>query len=171
MINITYLPAIDPFHAVFRMFVLFPTETAVPCPVEVARLLDFYICFPALINDFKSPRDIIKQYNLLKKRYKENSYQVTPKPAVIFRRMQASQSAALSSLLSYGFLDRETFQEGRIARTTKEVPKRICAEVERHRGTNEELIAYLEELKTRNPYGPDGLRARSKLEEYRYDDV
>lgn len=171
MINITYLPANDPFHAVFRMFVLFPTETATPCPLEVAKLLDFYVCFPALISDFKSPRDIIKQHNFLKKRYQANSYQITPKPAVIFRRMHAAQSSALNSLQSYGFLDREALREEQLLRTSKEMPKGICAQVERHRENNEELILYLEELKLRSLYGADGLRARSRLGEYRYDNV
>lgn len=171
MINITYLPASDPFHTVFRMFVLFPTETATPCPMEVAKLLDFYVCFPALISEFKSPRGIIKQYNFLKKRYQANSYQIMPKPAVIFRRMHAAQSSALSSLQSYGFLDREAFQEEQVVRTSKEMPTRICAEVKKHRDNNKELVAYLEELKSWNLYGADGLRARSKLEEYRYDNV
>lgn len=171
MINITYLPANDPFHAVFRMLVLFPNEASVGCRKDTARILDFYICFPSLISEFRCPRDLIKKHNALKRRYLPNSYQVTPRPAVMFRRMNAAQNAAASSLHSYGFFDHKAFMDGFIARTSKSLPGRLHEAVESHRQDNSELIEFLDHLKTWTLFGSDGLRARSKLEEYRYDDV
>lgn len=171
MINITYLPANDPFHAVFRMFVLFPAHDSANCSYESARILDFYVCFPVLISEFKCPRPLVKLHNALKRRYIPNTYQVTPKPAVLFNRMRAAQSAAASSLQSYGFIEPTAFKKGAISRTDKELPERVAATVDEHRKQHAELIEFLDELKAYSPYGPNGLRARSELEEYRYDDV
>lgn len=171
MINITYLPANDPFHAVFRMLVLFPHHGSKPCPGETARILDFYICFPSLISEFKSPKPLVKSHNALKRRYIPNSYQVTPKPAALFNRMRGAQSAATSSLQSYGFLEPKAFQRGVISRTQKQMPERISVAVESHRKDHADLLDFLTELKALSPYGPAGLKARSELEEYRYDDV
>lgn len=171
MINITYLPGNDPFHAAFRMFVLFPDDNAPSCQHETARILDFYVCFPVLISEFKAPKTLVKSHNALKRRYLPNTYQVTPKPAIMFHRMRAAHSAASSSLQSFGFFDREAFLDGFVLRTKKELPERIFEAVEVYRRENAELVAFLDELKAVSLYGPNGLRARSKLEEYRYDDV
>ncbi|MGO4355084.1 ABC-three component system middle component 5 [Rhizobium sp. RAF36] len=171
MINITYLPANDPFHAVFRMFVLFPVPETTSCSYESARILDFYVCFPVLISEFKCPRPLVKLHNALKRKYIPNTYQVTPKPAVLFNRMRAAQTAAVGSLQSYGFIEPKAFREGTIFRTKRELPDRVSATVEEHRKEHAELIMFLGELKTYSAYGPNGLRARSELEEYRYDDV
>jgi hypothetical protein len=171
VINITYLPALDPFHAAFRLFVLFPDYNAGICQCDVSLILDFYVCFPVIISDFKSPKPLVKTHNILKKRYLPNTYQVTPKPAIMFQRMRAAQIAALSSLQSYGFFERESFQHGLVVRTKKELPERIAETVEKHRQDNKELVEFLDQLKAHSLYGPNGLRARSKLEEYRYDDV
>ena len=171
MINITYLPANDPFHAAFRMFVLFPDYDARSCPYETALILDFYVCFPVLISEFKSPKPLVKSHNTLKRHYLPNTYQVTPKPAVMFHRMRAAQSAASSSLQSYGFFERKAFQDGFVVRTKRELPERISEAVKKYRQENAELVEFLDELKALSLYGPNGLRARSKLEEYRYDDV
>ncbi|WP_412841972.1 ABC-three component system middle component 5 [Cereibacter johrii] len=153
------------------MFVLFPDENAIHCGLDTARILDFYLCFPSLICEFRSPKDIVKLHNVLKRKYTPNSYQETPRPAVMFRRMSAAQSAASSSLHSYGFFDHDAFTNGRVARTPLAIPERLSVAVREHRRDNSELVAYLDDLKSRSLLGPDGLRARSKLEEFRYDDV
>lgn len=171
MINITYLAANDPFHAVFRMFVLFPDDRAQKCKREHTRILDFYVCFPFLISEFKPPRSLVKSHNALKRRYLPNTYQVTPKPAIMFHRMQAPFGAASSSLQSFGFFDRDAFVDGFFCRTKKQMPERIFEVVEEYRQENADLVRFLDELKEVSIYGPNGLRARSKLEEYRYDDV
>lgn len=171
MINITYLPGNDPFHAAFRMLVLFPDDASPSCLRETARILDFYVCFPVLISEFSAPKTLVKSYNALRRRYLPNTYQVMPKPAVMFHRMGAAHSAASSSLQSFGFFDREAFLDGFVLRTKKELPERLLEVVEEHRQENAELVTFLDELKAVSLYGPKGLRARSKLEEYRYDDV
>lgn len=171
MINITYLPANDPFHAIFRMFFLFPNEDEGPCPYDVARILDFYVCFPFLLSYFKCPRRLIKRHNALKHQYAPNTYQMTPKPTVLFNRMCAAQSAAISSLQSYGFIELAAFEDGNILRTQKKMPDKVFLVVEQYRNTHAELVDFLGELKTLPLYGASGLRARSELEEYRYDNV
>lgn len=171
MINITYLPANDPYHAIFRILVLFPEKKSLDCPYDSARILDFYVCFPFLISSFKCPRPLIRLHNALKRQYIPNTYQITPKPAVLFNKMRPAQSAATSSLQSYGFINTTALKEGRISRTDMELPKRVSAMVEEHRREHAVLIEFLSELKVYSPYGANGLRSRSGLEEYRYDDV
>jgi hypothetical protein len=171
VINITYLPATDPFHAVFRTFVLFPDNAAGKCPVETARILDFYVCFPFLISAFKCPKGLVRAHNSLKRLYPQNTYQITPKPAVLFNRMRGSQIAAISSLISYGFLESGDYKAGIVARTQKDMPAKTAAGVLEYHQDHAELMSFLAELKTYSPYGPNGLKARSELEEHRYDNV
>lgn len=171
MVNITYLPANDAFHAAFRMFVLFPEQQSKTCPHESTLILDFYVCFPTLISEFRSPKPLLKMHNALKRQYLPNTYQITPNHSIMFHRMRSAQTAALSSLQAYGFFDPNAFKGGIVARTAKELPERIGDIVETHRRQNAQLIAFLDELKDMTLYGPTGLRARSGLGEYRYDNV
>ena len=171
MINITYLPANDPFHAIFRLFVLFPDANSKVCSSDSARILDFYVCFPFLITQFKPPKSLVRAHNVLKKSYLPNSYQVTPKAAILFNRMGSPHNAATGSLQSYGFLQTDLFQDGMVARTSKPMPDGIAAEVQKHRADHADLVDFLDELKTLSLFGPAGLRARSDLEEHRYDNV
>ncbi|MHC2302866.1 hypothetical protein ACVJBD_007133 [Rhizobium mongolense] len=108
------------------------------------------------MSEFKAPKTLVKSHNALKRRYLPNTYQVTPKPAIMFHRMRAAHSAASSSLQSFGFFDREAFLDGFVLRARKELPERIFEAVEDHRRENAELVAFLDELKAVSLYGPNG---------------
>lgn len=171
MINITYLPSLDPYHAIFRLLTLFPEPTPNPVSIETARVLDFYVCFPFLISEFRPAREFLRAHNQLKKRYVRNEYQVTPKSATLFQKMRPVQGAAFNTLQAYGFIDAAAFRTGSVLRTTKTLSPGVSAQVRSFRAEHAQLVDFLGDLMSFPLLGPSGLKARTGLEEFRYDDV
>ncbi len=54
MIQLSYQPAFDPFHAIYRQLrVLSAIEPSKSLPVDHARILDFYLLFPFRISGIR----------------------------------------------------------------------------------------------------------------------
>lgn len=173
MISLSYIAAYDPYHAIFRMLALLEADH-VAFPVEVVRILDFYQCFPWLLVNLRPARDIpgqVKAHNQIKKKYQPSSYQITPDDAVLFKRMRSSQLAALNSLAANGYIDADNFKESVVQRTMKPLPAKLSDRVRRYVLDHTDLLAFLRSVSAVSLFGKDGLKERSGLEEYRYDNV
>ena len=59
-----YHPAYDAFHCVFRMLAII--ETVPNIEVDKARVLDFYLLFPALMADIRLPVELAHARKLAK---------------------------------------------------------------------------------------------------------
>jgi hypothetical protein len=173
MIQLTFEPALDPLHAVFRFLRLKDTlSTTSRAHRDLARILDFYLLFPFRIEGIRlAPQD--RKYKWLSKFYSSiMPYGQQPEDRILFSRMEPMQIAALDTLASRGFILPEDWRLGEVKSTDLEPPLPI---VERIRATNEAdaaLLEFLSALAVNYPLtGRDGLKDRTGLMEYRYDAV
>lgn len=172
--SVTYVAAYDPYHAVFRILVMLSLEQETILDIEAARIVDFYICYPWLVGNFKAAREIsgqLKAANAAKRKNTPSAYQVAPEPSLIFRRMRPSQLAAMSSLASKGLVDRDRLALGALQRTQKRLPEKLSAAVDRELADRPELYTFITSILKLPLKGIGGLKSRSGLEEFRYDTV
>lgn len=175
MISLSYNAALDPFHTIFRMFAILTMSKGEAIPVDALRILDFYACFPWLLSEFRPDRNVqgfLREHNKLKQQYAPSGYDTAPQPVALFERMRTTQMSALSALASYGFIDASDFDKGLVALGEKPLPQAVSLRVQTFVDANRNLIDFLtQRLGKMDLYGANGLKARSHLGEFRYDDV
>jgi hypothetical protein len=171
MTQLTYQPAFDPYHAVFRLLRLRPLfEKTGSLSKEKVRILDFYLLFPFRIRDMRlAPAH--QRYKRLAEKYSHLApYGDQPEPPLLLARMEPMQTAALETLASYAFIDPGAYQTDRIEITDRMIPEAITGRAEALNHEQEDLLEFLEIIAGQYELsGPNGLKARSGLMEYRYD--
>lgn len=175
MISISYVAAFDPYHSIFRIFALLDHLPRKLYDADAIRILDFYLCSPFLISEFRSANDVPGQRKLqneVKKEYPASAqYGVTPNSQALYNRMRPSQMAALNSLASNGFLNAESFRQRAVLRTKKTAPEAIGVSVREYAQKHGALLALMESFASMPLSGANGIKARSGLQEFRYDHV
>ena len=174
MRGLTYVAGYDPYHAIFRNIFLLLFVSKVEIEVEKLRILDFYTCFPHLAASFKPSRKIagqIKSHNAMVNNYPDTDYSSKMDPATLFRRMRPAQLAGINSLAAYGLIEGESFRRDWVRRTSAPLPEPIVSKAESFRASNPALFTFLSSIESIPLNGEGGLKARSNLEEYRYDTI
>ncbi|WP_313058629.1 ABC-three component system middle component 5 [Agrobacterium cavarae] len=170
---ISYSAAQDPFHAVFRFFCLLDGINISAQELQRLLLYDFFVCFPWMVSDIEGVSKIpgfIKELNRTRRAYRRNSYEQIPEKRIMFKRMRPAQMAALNSLCSYGYLSPADFEGERVVRTAKEIPSSINLNVRSHVAANAVLFGFIKNFLHELPItGALGLKAKTGLEEFRYD--
>jgi len=163
---LVYHPALDPYHASFRMLRLL---AASPYSVERdrLRLLDFYLLFPHLLRKIHLPSSLTQRRNRLAQ--PENQYRYSGQPQLVFRTITPVHDAALSLLASSEWARAE--DDGFRLNASK-VPQSLLALLQTKNSAQADLVGFLVgDLHTVSLRGHEGLKQRSGLMEYRYDAV
>lgn len=140
--------------------------------VEISklRILDFYLVFPSEISKirWREQGEIKKTALQLKNIYHDpvNAFQT-------FRDMQHLQYAAISTLAAANFIDSVKVNDGIIQRTATSIPDDFLLKHHEKESDVEEIIFKFicNDLAAMSLNGVDGLKHRSGLMEYRYDNV
>lgn len=175
MFSLSYSASYDPYHTIFRILAIFKKLDNDSISYQKLRMIDFYLCFPWSVESIKGVRSIsgfVKSQNSLVKKYKRNSYEVIPTPKTIFERMEPIQLASYSALISYGLIstDRSSFKLAK--RTEKQIHEDLNKRLDDFVTNRMDLFDFLTSSLVKVDFtGPDGLKARTGLGEYRYDDV
>lgn len=162
-----YHPLEDVNHCVFRMMLLTRDLVAEPT-LETFRLMDFYCLFPSALSEIRLPR----QYSKYKPVFKAvpPPYELLPNNAALFDKLRHIQNNALGCLVSLGFFDRARFLDGVVAPTEQPVPVKIQEKITASPVLIEEWFGFLTKAMPLFPAdGPDGWKARTQLDEFRYD--
>lgn len=171
MIQLAYQPALDPFHTIFRLLRLRPVVAAAGRLYRAhLRLLDFYLVFPFRIDSIRLlPKH--RGYRRLASVYATaKPYGEQPDDVVIFGRMEPIQAVGLETLASYRILDEAELQADIVVPTGADIPRDLSERVGSANANDEALIDFLRVLAIEYPLsGPNGLKARTGLLEYRYD--
>ena len=86
--------------------------------------------------------------------------------------MEGIQQAALQTLCLQGFFDRDSFLEGRIRAGQRNLPDELRFFITEKNSQDAVLLTFLfDNLLSFDFDGPDGIKARTGLMEYRYDAV
>lgn len=173
MIQLTYQPALDPFHAIFRLMRLRRIVANFgPLDVGYVRILDFYLLFPFRIDEIRLAQKH-RRYKALASTYSGlRPYGDLPASNVLFERMKPMEEAAMETMVRLMLFDSEAFRISRIADTERPSPPEIEERVAEVNDAQADLLAFLGLLVTEYPFlGDQGIKARTGLLEYRYDSV
>jgi hypothetical protein len=173
MIRLTFQPAFDPFHAVFRLLRLRPTIAVFgPLHRDHVRILDFYLLFPfriagiRLIPQHRRYRKLSSDYQAVK------PYGHQPEDHVVFKRMELMQIAALETLAARELIAPERLNVGQVEATAESEPEELANRVEAVNEQEADLIAFLGVLASEYGLtGANGLKDRTNLLDHRYDAV
>jgi hypothetical protein len=170
--SITFHPALDVHHTEFRLLRLRRLMAAdLPWHFDQLRICDFYLLFFFRLSDAR----LLRGHRWIKRHAIESAsmrYEAQPDDDLLFSRMEQFQRAALGTLVAKGFLqvDQARLQyvrEGDVPEP-EELTQRIGALATKEQKKLEALSALVSDYSL---LGPDGLKARTGLLEYRYDAV
>ena len=167
---LAYHPALDPYHAAFRMLRILSLSPTLTYETDRLRILDFYLAFPSLIDSIRVPPTLRSR----RKRVTppDNKYKFNGEPSFVFTQMRTLQEMALQLLASSGLVDRNTFQHGRVRVDLTKLSNDLQRSIEGRNALEAELVAFLvSDLAAIPLTGKDGLKHRTLLMEYRYDPV
>lgn len=171
MIQLTYQPAFDPFHTVFRFFRLREALLAeFEIPRDHFRILDFYLLFPFRVGDMRlAPKH--KRFRKIAEEFvATRPYGNVPDDRTVFGRMKPIQAAAFDTLVGQNYLAEEKFRLGMVASTSVALPDDLRERVIKANLAEKNLVNFLAVLaRDYELLGDNGLKARSGLMDYRYD--
>lgn len=161
-----YHPAFDAYHCVFRMLAV--TECVNQLEIDKARLLDFYLLFPAAVASIRLPAALREARKLAKST--ANVYHDPLNPATTFREMRDIQEAALKCIAASGLIDIKRFEAGYVSRTTVKIPDELKRKVDEFLTERQPIAGFVLNGLAGIPLrGNDGLKHRTELMEHKYD--
>lgn len=171
MSQLTFQPALDPFHAIFRMLRLL---AAIRQPIlqDHLRIIDFYLLFPFRIRLLRLMTKHQKYKKLADKYEHLTPYGEQPDAPLLLKRMEPMQLAALETLASRSYINTSALTSDLVKRTEREIPVEIAERADELNKNQSDLIEFLRLLAAEYELsGDNGLKARSGLLEYRYDTI
>ncbi len=163
-----YHPAMDAYHCVFRILLILRRLDRIE--IDKARILDFYIVFPSAILSARLPESLRGTRKLLGS-YK-NPYRDPISPNTSFHEISRIQEAAINCIAASGLIDIPSLADGMLVRSKADLSNDLTKSIDIYLSKNSELAKIiLDELSTIPLLGTDGLKHRTSLMEYRYDNV
>lgn len=171
VIQLTYQPAFDPFHATFRFLRLRQAVlNDASLPRDHLRILDFYLLFPFRVDDVRLFQRHRKFRKLAQQFAHTRPYGELPDDRVLFHRMGSIQGAALDTLANKRLLKADDYSRGLVSSTDEPLPSPLLAKVQELNAQQGELIEFLRALAAEYELlGPNGLKDRTGLLEHAYD--
>lgn len=167
MIQITYQPAFDPFHTIYRIFRLFDYFDEME--IDKGRIIDFYLLFPFRMSDItfkRSDQRCKKTANAYEQR---RGYAIQPASRGLFDSMKPVYEAAAQTMAAEGYLDPAALLAGVLSTTSKSIPADLAGRIAADNGAEHDLLECLDTLLGYDLLGTDGLKARTGLMEHRND--
>lgn len=163
-----YHPAFDAYHCVFRMLII--CEKLGDLEIEKARLLDFYLLYPALVAKIKLPRalrSIARDAAAV-----ANVYHDPSSPSTMFRDMRHIQEAALRCIAAAGLIDVRRYENGFVTQTDVVVPDEMRRKIGLFLASRQPIAEFVFKKLAAIPLGgSQGLKYRSQLMDHNYDFV
>ncbi|OGU35308.1 MAG: hypothetical protein A2068_12285 [Ignavibacteria bacterium GWB2_35_6b] len=161
-----YTPIFDINHTIFRFLQILQKSKRVH--FDKLRILDFYLIFPNLLLNASLPIETNKFRHELKNML--NPYEVIVDEKRIFNRMEPFQKLALNCLLAYDLVTVDHENNHLINFMDANLPADLNERLKKRNSENGFVINILTEILVNlDLNGPSGLKARTKLIEYKYD--
>lgn len=165
---LVYHPAFDAYHCTLRIAALLANDKRID--VEKTRILDFYLAFPSAMLSMRLPAELGSVRPMV--RQLENVYRDPVSPKRTFVEMRHVQIAALGCLAAADIIDGSQLSTGIVERTAKALPPKLDVAVKDFMAYENAVLRLLMTKIAQIPTaGPNGLKDRSGLLEYRYDAV
>lgn len=173
MFSLSYTPAYDPYHTVFRLLVILASAEECRMPIKTARTADFFYCFPWMLKDVRAPRNIdgfARARNRIVRANPQTSYDRFPSARIVFERMEMIHSTAVSALVGAKMVGHSDVSAGILTLKRANVPHQLWYAVESATAKTPDLLNFLAvSLPKIDLIGGDGLFARTGLGDYGYD--
>ena len=138
--------------------------------LEKLKVADFFYLFPHFLKEIKPwPRDL----SAFKKHLKDfdKPYENTPNKKKLFFDMDNVQNQALMQLASRGILSVERLKKGFVKLDLSKLPEPILLQINNDDFNNGSILKVLVEGLCNSQWsGSGGLKMRSGLMEYKYDE-
>ena len=167
---LTYHPAFDVYHCVFRLIRLLSHKNVQKIECDKLRILDFYLLFSDLIKTIRLKRDDKRWSNELVRALPKNKYNTASVSRQVFEKLSPFHSIAIKHLIDKRIvsLDDNDF----IIPSTEQIPDSLRQELERINKSENNITEFL--CGVLNGYqllGKEGLKNRTGLMEYKYDAI
>lgn len=163
-----YHPAFDINYARLRIIQLIDGLRDKEVPFDLLRILDFYFLFPHLLADVKLTKGLLRTKREFGKL--ANKYNGVPAPKILIRQMEGIHETAIRALQSSNLVELPSSDMALVRRSSITLPDDLKTVIADQPEQERELAKILSgEVATIPLNGPDGLKARTGLLEYRYD--
>lgn len=166
---IIYHPAYDVNHCLYRILLALETSVHENFDWTLFRLMDFYVLFPHLLKDITPFPSSLQPFKKIVKAIPD-AYETLPNSKRVLFELESIQNAAVQNLMAKGLINVSIFDKYTISRTTEQLPENLCEQLALDSRVSEEWYRLIvNELPLIEFEGKSGLKARSKLMEYKYD--
>lgn len=170
---ITYNPAFDLYHCIFRMIHIIQRLDDNDClEVDKIRIWDFYVLFPSKTYTIMIRRNE-EELKSWRKRYinkTKNPYEYNGDNRKLFDRLRPYQMAALISLVSYGIIDKKHFLNKEIMISNRALLNKFIEKTGALSQTESNTLSFMSLFsKSMSMLGIYGLKSRTNLMESKYD--
>ncbi|PBJ83983.1 hypothetical protein CMZ84_05835 [Lysobacteraceae bacterium NML93-0399] len=169
---LSYQPAFDVFHTEFRLLRLRRIMTSdTSWHYDQLRIADFYLLFFFRLERARLLRKH-RSIKVLARELSKNRYENQPDDYLLFNRMEKIQLAAAGTLVSLGFFEPTMLSSKRVVETGLGEPEPLSQRIEAENSRDDSVMQALQTLMTEYELlGPDGIKARTGLLEFRYDAI
>lgn len=170
---IIYHQAFDLYHTVYRMMQLlayFSRDKYVE--VDRLKIWDYYLLFPNKLQNIRLKRSESDVKQLIKEYITkvDNPYEEVIDDRKMFERIKPYQMTAIKSLASYGIINKDYLSTNKISTIDINILNKYISKLEKLNPQEENTIKLLtSHFYQISMFGKDGLKARTKLLESRYD--
>lgn len=171
---ITYNPAFDLYHCIYRMAHIIDRLEERECfEIDKVRIWDFYLLYPSKIYDIDVKQRKEKDAYKARKQYIEqtvNPYEYNGDNRKLFEWIKPFQVSALSCLVSCGILDKDAYLEGNVCVANRNALTEFVERAGGFTARERNILSFLSLFSRHMPLtGVDGLKARTQLLESKYD--
>jgi len=164
---ILYHPCDDVYHCFCRMILLISHLPAEEYELKKIQILDFYFLFPGLLKKIHLPKEfsLYRPYiNNIKYQYSDIS---DPKQVITHIGYQVNNVARY--MAAYELIDVKKIEKEKILKINPEKYSSFIQKIDEY---DKDLLDFIVKALSRIPLkGAKGLKARTNLFEYRYDNV
>lgn len=169
---ITYNPAFDLYHCIFRMaHIVQKLEDGETFEIDKVRIWDFYLLYPSKLADISLHRHE-QEVRDWRKRVKTdyNPYDYCGDNRKLFEWIRPFQVSALSCLVSCGILNKEAYLNGSVTLASRQAVDAFIGKAGALTDRENNILSFLSLFSRQMPLGGiDGLKARTHLLESKYD--
>lgn len=171
---ITYNPAFDLYHCIFRMAHIIDRLEAGECfEIDKVRIWDFYLLYPSKTYDIDvMPRKEKEAYQARAQYIDKTSspYEYSGDNRKLMEWIKPVQVSALSCLVSCGILSKDAYLLGNVCVANRKTLKEFVEHAGGFTDRERNVLSFLSIFSRHMPLtGINGLKAKTKLLESKYD--
>ena len=171
VIQLSYHPAFDAFHCIFRILRLRARRRFAEVEVDKLRILDYYLLFPWRAGKIRlAPPDLAIR-KIAARLESEQDYATLPNGNMLLERMRPAQTAALQTMAQDGVIDAPSLRSDLVRFLRTDLVPEIELRVSQRNESEPDRMQIIDALSKYPLLGNDGLKGRTSLLEHRYDKV